>query len=432
MKRARDDTLTFGDIVEGTLTGFKSHGGGIVNINGGRYTLQDDTEASIGDTISVRVLHGDEVITSRQLDGIETQKHGYPNEYYASVYAHTSGNNRRVIGIENDIDGEDYFTAPITCPRGTHIPVMPVPASSNLSSVVVCTDPSLWSDDYATRMANLARPSITQFEELREIFISGNPISTNELNLSVPGHDIAVEGELIRFSQNNNAVVAVHGDEYTLREDTDRSVGDKFTVKVSTPTFVERVSGSPLLEPQRDDGTTGPSGNNDTKIDRTGTLNSTSGADDSERQPEPSLTESTATYTETRQRERDSTFTDDVRTAYDERCAVCNVRRVTPRSDPDSEVEAAHIYPKRKEGVDDVRNGIALCKLHHWAFDNGWFSVTDDYEIIVADAPDRDGYEEFVNLAGELIRVPDDKGQRPHPKFLREHRALHGFDSEQF
>ncbi|MFB6201903.1 MAG: HNH endonuclease [Halorhabdus sp.] len=430
MESSRDDTPTFGDIVEGTFTGFKSHGGGVVNINGGEYILQDDTDASIGDTISVRVLHGDEVITSRQLDEMETQKHGYPNEYYAQVYAHTSGNNRRVIGIENDIDGEDYFTARVTCPRGTPIPIMPVPASGSPSSVVVCTDPSFWSDDYATRMANLARPSTTQFKELREIFIAGDPIPTNEFDLGVPGHDIVIEGEIIRFSQNDNAIVAIHGDEYTLRGDTERRVGDKLTVKLSTPDFVERVSESPVLEPQRGNGAIGISGDNDTRTNRTGTPNITDGTDDSERQSEPSLTESTTTYTETRQRERDSTFTEDVRTAYDERCAVCGVRRVTPGQDPNSEVEAAHIYPKREGGVDDVRNGIALCKLHHWAFDNGWFSITDDYEIIVADAPERDGYEEFVNLAGELIRVPDDKGQRPHPKFPREHRGLHGFDSE--
>jgi len=34
-------------------------------------------------------------------------------------------------------------------------------------------------------------------------------------------------------------------------------------------------------------------------------------------------------------------------------------------------------------GSDDIRNGIALCQFHHWAFDPGWLSFTDDHEIIV-------------------------------------------------
>ncbi|WP_244531481.1 HNH endonuclease [Halogranum amylolyticum] len=59
--------------------------------------------------------------------------------------------------------------------------------------------------------------------------------------------------------------------------------------------------------------------------------------------------------------------------------------RETPSGDP--EVEAAHIYPRSENGADDPRNGLALCKLHHWAFDSGWLAVSDDYEILVKDVP---------------------------------------------
>ena len=56
--------------------------------------------------------------------------------------------------------------------------------------------------------------------------------------------------------------------------------------------------------------------------------------------------------------------------AYDYKCAVCGLKIYSP----DSliwEVEAAHIVPKREKGKDDLWNGLALCHLHHWAFDVG-------------------------------------------------------------
>jgi putative restriction endonuclease len=40
-----------------------------------------------------------------------------------------------------------------------------------------------------------------------------------------------------------------------------------------------------------------------------------------------------------------------------------------------SECEAAHIVPRGRKGADDARNGLALCRSHHWAFDNGLFGV---------------------------------------------------------
>lgn len=139
----------------------------------------------------------------------------------------------------------------------------------------------------------------------------------------------------------------------------------------------------------------------------------------------PQLTEDEEKFTESKRRARDSAFSRLVKKAYDETCAVCGSTRETPDGRP--EVEAAHIYPREENGSDDVRNGIALCRLHHWAFDSGWLSLTDDYEILVADASDRDGYYEFKQLEGEQIRLPDDEKLHPDPLFLGKHRELHGF-----
>ena len=141
---------------------------------------------------------------------------------------------------------------------------------------------------------------------------------------------------------------------------------------------------------------------------------------------DPQLRDDTEEYTESRRRARDAAFTQLVREAYDMQCAICGSERESPDGNP--EVEAAHIYPKREGGSDDVRNGIALCKLHHWAFDSGWLSLTDGYEMLVEEAPDRNGYHEFKQLEDKQIQLPDEEEAQPHPMFLEQHRRLHGFN----
>jgi putative restriction endonuclease len=132
-------------------------------------------------------------------------------------------------------------------------------------------------------------------------------------------------------------------------------------------------------------------------------------------------------YTETEHLVRSSAFRRRVRQLYDGACAVCGAGRTSPDGAP--EPEAAHIYPRGRGGSDDLRNGLPLCKLHHWAFDVGWFSIADDLELLVRDAPDRRGYEEFSRLDGQMLRRPEDERGRPHPKFLRAHRRIHEFEA---
>src|SRR3972149_8741311 len=69
--------------------------------------------------------------------------------------------------------------------------------------------------------------------------------------------------------------------------------------------------------------------------------------------------------------------------AYDYKCAFCGMKIHSP----DTliwEVEAAHIVPHRLNGKDDIWNAMALCHLHHWAFDVGWFTLFDDYKILIS------------------------------------------------
>lgn len=129
---------------------------------------------------------------------------------------------------------------------------------------------------------------------------------------------------------------------------------------------------------------------------------------------EPRLTDEEE-YTTSRRRARNQAFRKFVLEAYNETCAICGTRRNSPEGKP--EVEAAHIYPKSEGGADDVRNGLALCRLHHWAFDVGWIGITEDHEITVYDDPNRDEYKEFQIFDGEELKCPENV--KPHPKYLR-------------
>lgn len=65
--------------------------------------------------------------------------------------------------------------------------------------------------------------------------------------------------------------------------------------------------------------------------------------------------------------------------AYNHTCAVCRLRIVTPEGR--TSVAAAHIVPWSHSHNDDPRNGMALCGLHHWIFDQGLIGITSEYTI---------------------------------------------------
>jgi len=108
--------------------------------------------------------------------------------------------------------------------------------------------------------------------------------------------------------------------------------------------------------------------------------------------------------------------------AYDHRCALCGVRIITPEQH--TVVDAAHIVPWSRSQNDDIRNGMALCKLCHWAFDEGMMGVSDSYAVItsrqiVAD-PNVPGF--LLTLSGRNIIPPADRELWPAQQYLFEHR----------
>lgn len=76
---------------------------------------------------------------------------------------------------------------------------------------------------------------------------------------------------------------------------------------------------------------------------------------------------------------RHSLFPEIVKKLYNNTCAVCGLK--TRLNDNRGIVDSAHILPFSDFHNDDPRNGIALCKNHHWGFDHGWFTINNRYRI---------------------------------------------------
>lgn len=80
---------------------------------------------------------------------------------------------------------------------------------------------------------------------------------------------------------------------------------------------------------------------------------------------------------EMRVRLHQRSFRERVLAAYRRQCAFCRLRH-------EELLDAAHIVPDaHSEGEPIVQNGLALCSLHHRAFDRHFMGVTPDYRIEV-------------------------------------------------
>lgn len=145
---------------------------------------------------------------------------------------------------------------------------------------------------------------------------------------------------------------------------------------------------------------------------------------------EPALTEGLdRETTRISARPRNAAFRRTVTQAYSYQCAVCGSKLRAPDGQP--EVQAAHIYPKSQDGSDDPRNGLCLCRQHHWALDTGWIAISDDRRVLAHPTlPDTDQYTFIRDYVGKELLSPNNDRMAPDPLYLRHHRELHGFDFE--
>jgi putative restriction endonuclease len=115
-------------------------------------------------------------------------------------------------------------------------------------------------------------------------------------------------------------------------------------------------------------------------------------------------------------------FREAVLDAYGHACALCgyDVRL----GSADLGLGAAHIQWRPAGGPDHVTNGLALCAVHHRAFDRGAVSLDHDHRILVSDRlSGRTGLEEwFRTLAGRKARLPREDALEPARAYLDWHR----------
>jgi putative restriction endonuclease len=110
--------------------------------------------------------------------------------------------------------------------------------------------------------------------------------------------------------------------------------------------------------------------------------------------------------------------------AYEHTCAICKVRLVTPEGR--TAVAAAHIIPWRINHNDDPRNGMALCGLHHWSFDEGLIGIASDYRILVSPivSEDQKAAKPILLLSGQGLYLPKDEMLRPALPAINWHRKI--------
>ncbi len=117
---------------------------------------------------------------------------------------------------------------------------------------------------------------------------------------------------------------------------------------------------------------------------------------------------------------RDSKFRPAVLQAYSYKCCVCSCDLKL--------VDAAHIVPvSHVESTDEVTNGLAMCRLHHGAYDNALLGVRSDYSVVInpemrnrlAEISLDTAIESFESGLPDRIRVPASIEVRPSPEKLQ-------------
>jgi len=125
-------------------------------------------------------------------------------------------------------------------------------------------------------------------------------------------------------------------------------------------------------------------------------------------------------------------FRKEVRSAYRSTCAMCGASLPSTQFNRTPGVDAAHILPWAEYDMDVVSNGICLCKIHHWAFDESLVRVefaSREYRTVIP-GPVKEGLihvpkfdlDVLLRVQGRIPerRLPADPSQLPNPRFLEE------------
>lgn len=110
---------------------------------------------------------------------------------------------------------------------------------------------------------------------------------------------------------------------------------------------------------------------------------------------------------------RNAAFSRVIRRIYDYQCAMCGLRIIG--ADGSIPVDAAHLIPWRVSRDDSPSNGMALCKLHHWALDVNLVAPTADLKWAVSRLLDRrrNSERELTRFHRLPVLLPKERGNWP-------------------
>ncbi|MPV49032.1 restriction endonuclease [Pseudactinotalea sp. HY160] len=123
-----------------------------------------------------------------------------------------------------------------------------------------------------------------------------------------------------------------------------------------------------------------------------------------------------------KQRLHQPAFRTRVLVAYQSRCSVCELKHA-------SLLDAAHIVPdKDPRGRPTVTNGLAMCKIHHAAFDHHMLGVSPDYQVRISGAvlTEVDGpmlKHGLQEMDRRELALPERRKDHPDREFLAERFA---------
>ena len=113
-----------------------------------------------------------------------------------------------------------------------------------------------------------------------------------------------------------------------------------------------------------------------------------------------------------RQRLHQPQFRVRVLRAYKVRCSICSLAH-------GELLDAAHIIAdSHDQGAPEVSNGMALCKIHHTAFDQAFLGITPDYKVEIDSdlLAERDGpmlKHGLQEMHGRTLLIPDKQADWP-------------------
>jgi putative restriction endonuclease len=120
-------------------------------------------------------------------------------------------------------------------------------------------------------------------------------------------------------------------------------------------------------------------------------------------------------------RRREPQFRQDVIRAYEHRCAICGYDLKIGSTD--LALEAAHIRWRQASGPDEIRNGLALCAIHHKALDRGAIGISEDLRVLISAEIHGQSLmtEWFQSFNGGAVRRPTRADWEPRAEYIKWH-----------